>query len=133
MPELFVNDRRMTLVRWPNEGWAEFSKVIESGPAPWRHHASDKPGAFRYGGDRPASWLTAPGVWLQGCWCFDWSCETIPAATIDTDRSSITLAHNHPYGLGGGNRGPRRFFAVNRLEELDLPGEHFVDRGAGEL
>lgn len=41
MPELFFNDGRMILARWPNEGWAEFSKVIESGPAPWRHHASD--------------------------------------------------------------------------------------------
>ena len=57
--ELFFNDRRMTLARWPNDNWSEFSKVIESGPAPWRKHASDKLGAFAYEGDRPARWLQA--------------------------------------------------------------------------
>jgi hypothetical protein len=133
VPELFFNDQRMTLARWPNEGWAEFSKVIESGPAPWRNHVSDKPGAFVYEGERPARWLSAPAVWLQGYWCFDWSSETIRVETIDTNAHAITLAKQHHYGLGSGNRGPRRFFAVNLLEELDQPGEYLIDRGSGEL
>ncbi len=133
VPELFFNDQRMTLARWPNEGWAEFNQVIESGPAPWRNHASDKLGAFAYDGDRPARWLGAPAVWLQGYWCFDWSSETIRVQTIDTNAHRIILAKPHHYGLGSGNSGPRRFFAVNLLEELDQPGEYFIDREAGEL
>ncbi len=133
VPELFFNDQRMTLARWPNSGWAEFSKVVESGPAPWRNHASDKPGAFTYEGDRPARWLHAPGVWLQGYWCFDWSCETIRVQSIDTNQHRITLAKQHGYGLGSGNPGPRRFLAVNLLEELDQPGEYFLDRATGGL
>ena len=132
-PELFFNDQRMTLARWPNVEWAEFSKVIESGPAPWRNHASDKLGTFAYDGDRPARWLRAPAVWLQGYWCFDWSSETIRVQNIDTNEHRITLAKPHHYGLGSGNRGPRRFFAVNLLEELDQPGEYFIDRNSGEL
>jgi hypothetical protein len=131
--ELFFNDQRMTLARWPNDNWAEFSKVIESGPAPWRKHASDKPGAFAYDGDRPARWLRAPAVWLQGYWCFDWSSETIRVQNIDTNEHHITLAKPHHYGLGSGNSGPRRFFAVNLIEELDQPGEYFIDRDKGEL
>jgi hypothetical protein len=133
VPELFFNDQRMTLARWPNDGWAEFSKVIESGPAPWRNHASDKPGAFAYDGDHPARWLRAPAVWLQGYWCFDWSSETIRVQNIDTNEHRITLAKQHHYGLGSGNSGARRFFAVNLLEELDQPGEYFIDRDSGEL
>ncbi len=133
VPELFFNDQRMTLARWPNGDWAEFSKVIESGPAPWRNHASDKLGAFAYDGDRPARWLSAPAVWLQGYWCFDWSSETIRVQNINTNTHGITLAKQHHYGLGSGNRGPRRFFAVNLLEELDQPGEYFIDRDSGGL
>lgn len=133
LPELFFNDRRMTLARWPNDGWAEFSTVIESGPAPWRKHASDKLGAFAFDGDRPVRWLGAPAVWLQGYWCFDWSSETIRVQNIDTDEHRITLAKPHHYGLGSGNSGKRRFFAVNLLEELDQPGEYFIDRDSGEL
>lgn len=133
VPELFFNDQRMMLARWPNEGWAEFSKVIESGPAPWRNHNSDKFGAFAYEGDRPQRWLNAPGVWLQGYWCFDWSSETIRIGEINPAEQRITLARKHHYGLGSGNPGPRRFFALNLLEELDQPGEYFIDRAAGKL
>lgn len=133
VPELFFNDQRMTLARWPNDGWAEFSKVLESGPAPWRNHASDQPGAFAYDGERPARWQQAPAVWLQGYWCFDWSSETIRVHSIVPRERRITLAKQHHYGLGSGNPGPRRFFAVNLLEELDQPGEYFIDRSSGEL
>ena len=133
LPELFLNDQRMTLARWPNDGWTNFSKVIESGPAPWRNHVSDKMGAFTYEGDRPTRWLTAPAVWLQGYWCFDWSSETIKVQTIDTNEHRLTLAKQHHYGLGSGNPGPRRYFALNLLEELDQPGEYFIDRESGHL
>lgn len=133
VPELFFNDQRMTLARWPNVGWAEFHQVIESGPAPWRNHASDKLGAFTYEGDRPTRWLQAPAVWLQGYWCFDWASETIRIGKINPAEQRITLARNHGYGLGGGNPGPRRFFALNLLEELDQPGEYFIDRASNRL
>lgn len=133
VPELFFNDRRMTLARWPNEGWAEFSRVIESGPAPWRNHTSDQVGAFAYEGERPTRWVSAPAVWLQGYWCFDWSSETIRVGEIQPAEHRITLARNHHYGLGSGNPGPRRFCAVNVFEELDQPGEYFLDRAAGRL
>ena len=133
LPELFFNDQRMALARWPNDDWAEFSKVIESGPAPWRNHASDQPGAFTYEGGRPARWVSAPAVWLHGYWCFDWSSETIRIQSIATNEHRITLAKQHHYGLGSGNSGPRRFFAVNLLEELDQPGEYYIARDSGWL
>lgn len=133
VPELFFNDQRMTLARWPNDGWAEFTRVIESGPAPWRKHASDKLGAFAYTGERPSHWLSAPAVWLQGYWCFDWSSETIRVQEIAPADHRITLARQHHYGLGSGNPGPRRYFAVNLLAELDQPGEYFIDRARHRL
>jgi len=133
VPELFFNDERMTLARWPNDGWAEFTNVVESGAAPWRNYASDKPSAFAYEGDRAARWLRAPAVWLQGYWCFDWSSETIRVAAIDPEAHRIALAKQHHYGLGSGNPGPRRYFALNLLEELDQPGEYFLDRDSGQL
>jgi len=133
LPELFFNDERMMLARWPNDGWAEFSKVIESGPAPWRKHASDKLGEFEFVSDQLERWQTSPAVWLNGYWCFDWSSETIRVGEIDAQQHRITLARKHVYGLGSGNPGPRRFIAVNLLEELDQPGEYFIDRTVGVL
>lgn len=133
IPELFCDDQRMTLARWPNEGWAEIAKVVESGPAPWRNHASDKPGTFEYSGNRPERWTSSPGVWLHGYWCFDWASDTIRVAKIDPASKQITLGTNHGYGIGSGNPAPRRYRAVNVLEELDQADEYFLDREPGRL
>ena len=133
VPELFVDDRRMTLARWPNEGWAEVAEIVESGPAPWRNHESDKIGVIKVAGDRPARWANAPGVWLGGYWCFDWAFDTIRVGSIDTATGDITLAVQHHYGIGGGNSGSRRFYAINLLEELDSPGEYYLDSAKGLL
>ena len=126
--ELFFNDERMTLARWPNEGWAEVAKVIESGPAPWRKYESDKLGVFEYSGDEPSRWAKAADVWIEGYWCFDWACETIRIKGIDSEKRQITLAKQHVYGIGNGNPAPRRYRVTNLLEELDQPGEYYLDR-----
>ncbi|MEA3364799.1 MAG: right-handed parallel beta-helix repeat-containing protein [Candidatus Hydrogenedentes bacterium] len=133
VPELYFDGERMTLARWPNEGWAHIAKVVESGPAPWRNHQSDQPGTFQYEGDRPKRWTSAPGVWLYGYWCFDWSSETIKARSIDTEKREITLVKPHGYGIGGGNPPPRRYIALNLLEELDSAGEYYLDRDEGKM
>lgn len=133
LPELFFNGVRMTLARWPNDDWATITSIVESGPAPWRNHPSDKLGVFEYSGERPERWVSAPEVWLHGYWCFDWSAETIKVGAIDTENHQITLSEQHHYGLGSGNPAPRRYYATNLLEELDQPGEYFIDRASGKL
>jgi len=133
LPELFCNGQRMTLARWPNDDWETVAKVVESGPAPWRRHESDRLMAFEYRGDRPSLWLDAPAVWLHGYWCFDWRSSTIQVKSIDPGTRTITFLRNHEYGLGSGNPAPRRYHAVNLLEELDVPGEYFIDRAQARL
>lgn len=128
IPELFFDGVRMTLAQWPNDGWATVEKVIESGSAPWRNYASDKLGVFEYSGERPSRWTKAPAVWLHGYWCFDWQSDTTQVSSIDIEKRRITFAHPHVYGLGSGNPAPRRYRAVNLLEELDAASEYFIDR-----
>ena len=94
----------MTLSCWPNEGWSTIEKIISSGTVPSSGSAADasKPnaqgnegGVFTYSGDRPASWNTTEGVWLQGFWCFDWMDEVIQVASIDAEKKQITLKTAH--------------------------------------
>jgi hypothetical protein len=128
LPELFFNGNRMNVARWPNEGWANIDSIVESGPAPWRNHTSDALGSFTFSGDHPARWANLDKLWLEGYWCFDWAAETIRVQSVDPETRQITLAAKHVYGLGNGNPAPRRYRAVNLLEELDEPGEYFIDR-----
>lgn len=59
--------------------------------------------------------------------------EVIKVATIDTATHRISLAAPHVYSLMQGNPSPRRYRALNVLEELDQPGEFVIDRGTGRL
>ncbi len=133
LAELFLNDRRMTLARWPNQGWATVGKIIERGSVPRHGDNANRPGVFEYEGDRPSRWRVDDGVWLHGYWCFDWYDEVIKVAAIDVQKRRITFAAPHLYGLRQGNPPPRRYRAINLLEELDQPGEYYVDRRAGRL
>ena len=132
-PELFFNGQRMTLARWPNEGWANVAKILEAGSCPREGDQSGKPGAFEYSGDRPERWKLAEGAWLQGYWCFDWYDETIKIAAIDPAARRITFAAPHLYSVKQGNPSPRRYRAINVLVELDSPGEYYINRPAGML
>ncbi len=70
------------------------------------------------------------GVWLLGYWTHDWSDEVIRVAAYDANKKVITMAAPHIYGINSGTWGAdkRRFFALNALEELDAPGEWYLDR-----
>jgi len=145
IPELFVNGRRMTLACWPNEGWATIPKIIDQGTMRNDGSVSDsadpkkarpkenRGGVFEYEGDRPARWRVEQGVWLHGFWCFDWYDDAIRVAAIDPAQRRITFKVAHVYGVRQGNPSPRRWRAVNLLEELDRPGEYFIDVAANRL
>ena len=72
-------------------------------------------------------------MWLHGYWCYDWFDEVIQVKAIDRRQHRITLAEPHVYGLQQGNPSPRRFRAINVLEELDQPGEYYIDCAKGVL
>ena len=140
VPELFFSGRRMTLACWPNEGWATIAKIVDKGTMKNDGSVTDaadpkKPrptenrgGVFTYEGDRPARWNVSAGVWLHGFWCFDWYDDAIRVASIDPAKKEIALKVGHLYGVRQGNPSPRRWRVVNVLEELDRPGEYFIDR-----
>ncbi len=129
-PELFFNGEPMQLARWPNEGWVTIERVVDRGST-GRDEKPARGGTFVYSEDRPDRWPVDRGVWLHGYWCHDWSDECLRVATIDTQKREIKLAAPHGYGIGPSsswNREPRRYCAINILEELDAPGEWYVDR-----
>ncbi|MDF1812680.1 MAG: right-handed parallel beta-helix repeat-containing protein [Verrucomicrobiales bacterium] len=143
-PWLYSNGRQMTLARWPNvdgesKGWTSFSKVIDNGlPNPQAEDSALRklhPGAFVFDSDRPGKWDIESGAWLLGYWTHDWSDEVIKIDSYSPAEKVIRLAASHGYGLKGGTWGSseRRFFAQNILEELDSPGEWYIDRGSKKL
>ncbi len=126
--ELFAGDHRLPMARWPNEGYATFGDIVvpaeEEGETP----------TFRYEGNRPERWLSAvpEGLWLYGYWRRGYRAEFIQVQSIDAQAKQIELAARNSLGpLETG--GASRYCALQVLEELDSPGEWYVDRQRGIL
>ena len=118
--ELFFNGQPMTLARWPNIGWA-YTDAATKDKA--QHQ-------FAYEGERAARWVSAPDAWVHGYWYYDWADHYERILSIDTAHHLIdTAAPNPNYNYRAG----QRWQVVNVLEELDQPGEWYLDRAAGML
>ncbi len=124
--ELFSGGRPMTLARWPNEGSFEQIAGIPTG------HIDEHGGTlgileagFNYSGDRPRHWKETTNLWVHGYWAWDWANSYERVASLDLETHLVKTAA--PHGLYGFRKG-QRFYFLNVLEELDQPGEWFLDR-----
>ena len=131
--ELFFDGRPMTLARWPNEGaWEKIAGFPETSGTGDEHGGKigDLKGGFFYEGERPRRWKDKSDLWVHGYWAWDWANSYEHVAELDPARRFIRTAA--PYGLYGFRKG-QRFQFLNVLEELDQPGEWFLDRTQGML
>ncbi|MCL5742404.1 MAG: hypothetical protein M1541_00555, partial [Acidobacteria bacterium] len=125
--ELFFQGRRMTLARWPNGG---FTRIVAPGDqaAPRDEHGGilgRKELGLIYQGDRPRNWKPSPDIWVHGYWAWDWANSYERVASIDLDKRLVLTAP--PYA-NYGFRKNQPFYFLNVLEELDEPGEYYLDR-----
>ena len=146
--DLFMNDERMPLSRYPNSGDMTMKKVIINGGgqetknADWanfyaagqKEAAKPRPGVFEYRDKRSNRWANVldRGVWIKGFWRIPWQNEAVRIAEIDTVAQTIKLAKPVPGGIGNkytrpeGN-GKEPYWLMNLLEEVDMPGEWAID------
>ena len=133
--EFFCNGRRLPLARWPNEGWAEARSAKTVGlseEAAIRLAEERKLGnvlAFRYEGEGPRRWGSLENVWIRGIWQQEYWLEGWNPDGFDPDKRELTMAFQAFPNL----REWRRFYAANVLEEIDSPGEWYLDRDKGVL
>jgi hypothetical protein len=130
--ELFWNDTVLPLARYPNKGAIDLGPIIDPGSMPRTGDYSNRPGRFRYTDPRHARWVGVADVWLQGYFNHGFADDKIRIAEIDPAKQEVLLASPHLYSLGSGQNF-NQYVAHNLLEELDAPGEWYVDAAAGRL
>jgi len=129
--ELFVGGQVMTLARWPNDGF----DTIAGFPGDGKNDGlgtqmGELEAGYHYQGDRPARWQQTGDIWAHGYWAYDWANSYERIASIDPVARLIKT--EAPCGLYGFNPGQRVYY-LNILEELDQPGEYYLDRQTGIL
>ena len=127
--ELFVDGQPMTLARWPNQGFVGIRKLVQPGSK-----ADGTPSVIEYIDDRAARWTKAEDAWLFGYFRYLWADATIRITKVDPATHTITAGVAYQYGPPGMDTGQGiQYYAFNLLEEIDQPGEWYLDRTTGVL
>ena len=130
--DLYFNGDKMTLARYPNEGWVYTGSIIDPGSN------KDTPVEYIDGAtftvpdelaERAQKWQTLDNVWTYGYFMYDWADCSNPVKAIDSENKSLTLEHGSFYGISE----RQRYYIFNVFEEMDIPGEYYVDRVNGIL
>lgn len=137
--ELFFNGKYMPIARYPNEGWLHIAnvpqhgdKLINKGRDAWkidgiprgRHY-----GRFAYAEDRPQRWADVNDIYIHGYWVYDWWDEVLKIKSIHMNSREIYPQSDSRYGF----QKDARYYFMNILEELDSPGEWYLDKKDGIL
>ncbi len=127
--ELFWGNERFFSARYPNEGFREIQNVLESDAAKVCEFKS----TYKSGGvvtiddetaEHISSWRNPETAWMSGYFYHDWASASSPVAAIDLQGNEVYMANVGGYGVRKGGT----YFFYNALEELDAPGEYYLDK-----
>ena len=140
--DIFFKSNAMTLARYPNNDFLKIVSVPLDCPSPILGDPRTKVyhcGKFVYNDTgkfpqyqvlRPKTWAVSDDIWMMGYWCWDWSTMYQKVEKFDHAKNMLYLAPPyHYYGYVAG----QRYYFLNVLEELDSPGEWYLDNKTGIL
>lgn len=118
--ELVSENQIMQLARYPNLG--TFATTAAPG------------GAYKlvYSGTNPDGWAEPTKAFVWGFWTLPYDGGYGAITSIDSGTKTISFNSNYFNGTepSSGTVAGARWFALNILEELDQPGEYYIDRTA---
>ncbi len=139
--EVFENDARMTLARYPDTGYLELAAIMDQGETPeypeqnywpenWKKR-NPRPGTYIFDKETQKAaqtWKHTENAWIFGYLYHDWADTTVPV-TIDAGHRAVTPRYVAQYGARAG----AKYYFFNIPDVLDVPGEWYVDKENGIL
>ena len=116
--ELFEDGKPLQIARWPNEESLKVGEVLD---------ATNR--VFACKAERLARWAGASDLMASGYWVHLWAGCTVPVAKLDPVAGTVTLRELPGFGIAK----DRPFYVLNLLEEIDKPGEWYLDRASAKL
>ena len=132
--QLFFQDKRQPLARYPNAdtndpiagGWA----YVGGEPVPmYKNLPEDSKRVLRPKPEDLRRWTNAAGAQIFIFPRYNWWNDIVSIDSVDTTNGAITLGKDCSYAI----RPNDRYFVQNVLEELDAPGEWYLDRADSAL
>ncbi|MBR1970523.1 MAG: right-handed parallel beta-helix repeat-containing protein [Clostridia bacterium] len=131
-PDLVVDNKLMTLARYPNDGNMHIRTIVKegfnkdgspNGEEDQRYTVED---GFIISpqDDRIKYWTNATDALMHGFWRYDWADQSVYIKNIDVENNTIESHIGSLYGVIK----EQRFYVYNLPEEIDIPGEYYLDR-----
>ena len=122
---LYNDGKEQPLSQWPNgdDEYASWIEATDKGDA----IGGKNGGTFVYSEDRPSRWTTnVTDIWVAGYPGYNYRYERNSVSSINTQTKQIKLATPTCFGLI--NKETKPWKAFNVFEEIDMPGEWYIDR-----
>ena len=136
--KLYWNNMNMTLARWPNYSYVQVGPVTDPGPITQIESggASGIPDdgrgvEFELTNEHPLSWTDTDDIYIYGFLCFEWVPANYKIRYINKETKSLRTYTTAQWGAR--ERPGNQYFFFNVFEELDAPGEWYLDRKEGKL
>ncbi|MBR3588120.1 MAG: right-handed parallel beta-helix repeat-containing protein [Clostridia bacterium] len=141
--ELFLNDERQTLAKYPDNDFLYTEEVVKTGLGKesdgaltevkdWDKIRNPESDIYRVSPElakRISGWKTLDDVWMFGFWKYDWADASSPVGFFNAEKREISPKFVSLYGTK--EDAPYYFFNV--FEELTKEGEWYLDREKGLL
>ncbi len=142
--EAIFDGNLMTVARYPNNDYAYVGEVVDGG-IEGRFTDSSFDGTendleltqenllkgfeFKSDYENLSRWATADQALIFGYFKNDWATQTVPLKEVNVENGTIRSEYPSYYGINTG----KRYYVYNLLEEIDMPGEYFIDRTNGKM
>lgn len=125
--EVSLNGTMQQLAAWPNKDFVGLKEIKNAGKR--TQSEITKGCSFTVDFDRPSQWSDQKNVWLSGTIAEKFFNDYYPMQSFDVSTKTITLRE----GAVEKNYAEPFFRFENIPEELDAPGEYYIDRTNGML
>lgn len=130
--ELFVNGESMHLSRWPNEGMIRMGKIIDKGSVPRYDDFENRGAIMEYDSLRISKWKFRPDMWMSGYFNAGFADDALRIKELDKKKRCIKTDGATLYGFNSSHPW-NKWYAFNIKEELDAPGEYYLDKQERKL
>ncbi|MBE5039707.1 right-handed parallel beta-helix repeat-containing protein [Ructibacterium gallinarum] len=127
--QLYASGVQQQLARYPNEGWMRIGEVVPGiDPATGQTEEPEKSwgicansNVFTCDDTRLQRWIQAQNLVFAGYWGYFWAYQAKAVSSIS--ENTVILDGKTHFGIRPNNP----VFAMNLLEELDIPGEWYIE------
>lgn len=127
---VYLNGQKQTLAKYPNSGWLRIVRLVKAGGR-YPNYAQASNGDVIEIPNLPnlERWVEAPDIQIQGYISAEYAKDWRQIKSIDIEKRELTFLK---YSMGEPMKNGR-FQILNLLEEIDMPGEWYIDKRTCEM